>query len=114
MALRWPAKDPNDTDAFHIVWCSKDGTNDGSDTDTGRLQGATLSNVVLTFPSGITEESSNTNSVTIRGVTYAANTVVNVTVSSGTDATEYEILCRATLSDGRILDQTVILPVKEK
>lgn len=113
MALRWPAKDPDDTDKYFMIWCSEDGTNDGSDTDTGMLQGATISSTAITVPSGLTLEDNNTSSVSIRGVTYAENTVVSFTFSGGTADTEYTVLCRATLSDGRILDQSAILPVKE-
>ncbi len=54
-----PPKDPNAVDFYHIVWCSEDGTNDGGASDTGELQGATISTTTWTVPAGITKDSDN-------------------------------------------------------
>lgn len=108
-----PSKDPNDIDPYFFVWCDRDGTNDGSASDDGKLQGATISSFTVTaVTSGITVDSSNKSAVSIRGVSYAASTVVTAWLSGGTAGTDYDILCRIVTSDGRTLDQTIRVPVR--
>lgn len=107
-----PPKDPNSVEPYFFVWCDRDGTNDGSADDNGELQGATISSYTVTVPSGITKDSDNKSAVTIKGTSYSVNTVVTVWLSGGTDLTDYDILCRATMSDGRTLDQTIRVPVR--
>ncbi len=109
-----PPKDPNDKDFYHVVWCSEDGTNDGSESDTGELQGATISTSTWTVPEGITKVSDNKDALTMRGDSYDANTVSNILLSSGTDGTDYELLCRVVLSDTREKDKTITVPVREQ
>ena len=109
-----PPKDPNAVDFYHIVWCSEDGTNDGSASDTGELQGATISTTDWTLPAGITEDSENSNELTMRGITYAADTVATIVLSSGTGGLDYELLNRITTSDGRTLDKTITIMVREQ
>jgi len=108
-----PPKDPNAVDFYHIVWCSEDGTNDGGSGDTGELQGATISTSEWTL-TGITEDSENENAVTMRGITYGANTVANILLSSGTNGVDYTLLNRITTSDGRTLDKTITIPVRDQ
>src|SRR5512146_2074023 len=106
----WPAKDPNSVEPYFIIWCDiNTGLNDGSSSDHGELQGATISTATWTFPAGITKDSSNQSVVTIHGVTYAINTVTTVWISGGTDDTDYTITCRITTSDSRTLDKSVVL-----
>jgi hypothetical protein len=109
-----PAKDPDSVEPYHFVWCSKDGTNDGTASDTGELQSATISSATVTVDSGLTKDSDNTNAVTIAGVSYDINTVVTVWLSGGTANTDYNVLCRITTSDSRTLDKTMIVPVREQ
>jgi len=104
-----PDKDPDSVEPYFIVWCSADGTNDGSANDTGELQGATISTSTWTVETGLTEDSSNTSSVTIQGITYAINTAAAITLSGGTADTEYTLTNRITTSDGRTLDKSVII-----
>ncbi len=108
-----PPKDPNAVDFYHIVWCSEDGTNDGGASDTGELQGATISTTDWTV-TGITKDSDNKGVVTMRGITYAVDTVTTILLSSGTGGTDYELLNRITTSDGRTLDKTITIPVREQ
>lgn len=110
-----PSLDPNDTDCYFFVWCSRDGTNTGSATDTGELQGATISAATVTPATGLVLVSSNTDAVTIRGVAYAANTVVTAwfTAAAATVGVDYSATCHATFSDGRIKDMTIIIPVRQ-
>jgi len=114
MSVIYPPIDPDETDFRIMVWCSLDGTNDGTSADTGELQGATISGHTATaVGSSITVDSSNLNSVTWRGVTYSANTIVTVFLSGGTAGTDGQVLVTATLSDGRVLQQTMVVPCGE-
>jgi hypothetical protein len=106
-------KDPDSSETFTIVWCSKNGTNDGSTGDTGALQGETISVAAGTVPTGLTKVSENTNITTIQGVTYALNTVHNIVMSGGTEGTNYEVFSRVTTSGGRILDKTITIVCQE-
>ena len=106
-------KDPNSVETFTVVWASKDNTNDGTASDTGDLQGETISTAVATVPSGITLDSENKNETSIQGVTYAVNTVHNMVLSGGTAGTEYAILSRVTTSGSRTLDKTITIICQE-
>lgn len=105
--------DPDAVETFTVVWCSKDNTNDGSASDTGELQGETISTAAAQMPSGITLDSENKNSVSIQGVTYAISTCHNMTISGGTAGTDYSITSRITTSGGRTLDKTIIILCRE-
>ena len=107
-------KDPNSVEPFYIIWCSPSNLNDGSATDTGALQGATISSDAWTVPTGITEDSSNNSSVTIKGITYAENTVSCIWLSSGTLGTDYDLVNRVVTSDSRTLDHTITIKVREQ
>ena len=107
-----PAKDPDNVEPYHIVWCDKDGTNDGSTTDSGELQSATISTSAWTVPSGITEDSNNTAAITIAGVSYGANTVATIWLSGGTAGNVYELTNQITTSDSRTLDKSICVRVK--
>jgi hypothetical protein len=113
MPINLPSKDPDDTEPYHIVWIDKDGTNDGTASDNGELQGATISTSAWTVPSGITEDSNNTAAITIAGVSYAINTVATIWLSGGTAGTEYELTNKIVTSDSRTLSQSITIEVKE-
>ena len=108
----WPQKHPAGNEPFFLLLCSKNGTNDGGEGDTGELQGRTISSVAWTVPAGITKVSDNTAAVTIKNVSYGINTVATIVLSGGTDGESYEFTCAATLSDGFIVPKNIILPVK--
>lgn len=113
MAIILPAKDPDAVEPYFIVWCDEgDGTNDGSSSDGGELQGATISTVTWTVPTGITKDSETEDAVTIKGVSYDANTVTTIWLSSGTPRVEYEFQCVITTSDSRTLTQSIVIPVR--
>ncbi len=107
-------KDPSSVEPFYIVWCSPDNTNDGSASDTGELQSATISTTDWTVPTGLTKDSENESSVTSKGVTYAVNTVACIWLSSGTDGTDYEVACKITTSDSRTLEHTITIRVRNQ
>ena len=106
-------KDPNSVEPFHVVWCSKNATNDGGASDSGELQGATISTASWTVPSGITKDSDNKNSITIKGTLYAVNTVATIWLSGGVPGKTYELVNQITTSDGRTLDHTIQVKVRE-
>lgn len=107
-------KDPNSVEPFYVVWCSPDNTNDGTASDTGELQGATISTSTWTLDSGITENSSGTAEITIKGITYGVNTVATIWLSGGTDGTNYDLLDRIVTSDSRTLDYTITIKVRNQ
>ena len=107
-------KDPNSVETFTVVWCAKSNLNDGSASDTGALQGATLSTAAASVPTGLTLGSENTNATTIHGTSYDVNTVHNIPLSSGTAGTEYDVISHVTTSDGRTLDKTITIVCREK
>lgn len=109
-----PPKDPNSVEPYFVVWCSKDGTNDGGANDTGELQGATISTVTWTVPNGITKDSDNKSAVTVHGVTYEADTVCTIWLSGGSGGSQYSLSVRITTSDSRTLDKTIVIPVVEQ
>lgn len=110
-----PAKDPNSVEPYWVVWCSEDGTNDGTASDTGELQGATIatSNWTIT-PSGLTEDSTSEAAITIQGTSYAINTVAQIFLSGGTANTDYQLTNRITTNDGRTLDKTITVRCREQ
>lgn len=113
--------DVSETDKRHVVWCSLDGVNTGATGDTGELGGATISTSTWSVVSGTaTLSSSSVAAVTINypdgtAVSYAINTVATITISGVTADSDGNLvlLDRITTSDGRTLDQTVIIPVEE-
>ena len=107
-----PSKDPNNVEPYFFVWCSKDGTNDGTTSDDGELQGQTVSSYTLTA-SGVTVDSDNSSAVTIAGISYGVNTVVTAWLSAGTVGTDATLQCRAVTSDNRTLDRTMTIPIIE-
>lgn len=114
MAIALPPKDSDDLEPYFIIWCSANGTNNGSAGDDGELQGATISTVAWTVPDGITKDSDNKNAVTIAGVSYAASTVCTIWLSGGTADTSYRLTCKITTTDSRTLSQSIVVPVKNK
>lgn len=107
------SKDPGSVEPYFFIWCSLNGTNDGSTSDTGELQGATISSYTVTvLTTGITKDSDNKNAVSIKGVSYGASTVVTVWLSGGTVGQRYDILCQIVTSDGRTLRQIIRVPVE--
>lgn len=110
------AKDPQAVDYYHIVWCSKDGTNDGGSSDLGRLQGATIatSNWAISPGSELTKDADNTSAITIRGVDYAINTVATIKVSAGNAGSDYQLTNTITTTDGRTLEETITIRVRQQ
>ena len=111
----WVDFDTADTDVRHAIYCSKDSTNDGSASDSGELQGATISSVdsVAVSPAtGLTVDSNNTIQTLIQGVTYSANTIVNVWMSPTANG-DYVVTIEVTLSDSRVINRAFAVTVRD-
>ena len=102
-------KDPDSVEPFYVVWCSPNNTNDGGTSDSGRLQGETITTSDWTLPTGITEDSEGQASVIIQGVTYAINTVATIWLSSGVNGTDYDLVNEIVTSGGRTLNHTITI-----
>ena len=116
MSNRLSPKDPQAKDFYHIVWCSKDGTNDGGEDDLGELQGATIStsNWVISPANGLTKDADNTSGITIKGVVYAIDTVATIKVSAGTAGSDYQLTNTIVTSDARTLEKTITIRVRQQ
>ena len=106
-------KDTHAVRKFHIIWCDRTGLNDGSATDLGDLQGATISTSTWFVPTGITEDSNNNSELIVQGTTYAENTSSTIWLSAGTVGIDYDLVNRITTSDSETLDQTITIKVRE-
>lgn len=114
MNNQWPEKHVDNVEPFFFIWCSKaTGLNDGSSLDTGELQGATIITSEVIVPTGLVLDSKNTNAVTIRGISYAANTVTTCWLSAGTPGSNHEVTNKITTSDGRTLTGKVNLYITD-
>ncbi len=111
-----PSKDPDNVEPYFVIWCDiETGLNDGSKHDHGELQGSTISSAEWIFPDGseLTKKSSNQAALTIAGVIYDVNTVCTIWVEGGIHNKDYSLTCRIVTDDGRTLDKTIIIPVRE-
>ncbi len=108
-------KDPDGIEIYPVIWCSDDGTNDGTTTDKGYLQGETISSIATPdFPAGLTKDSENKDATTIQEDVYAINTIHNIKISGGVDGTDYKVTSRIVTSTGRSEDKTITIHVREK
>ena len=116
MSTLMPSKDPQAEEPYFIVWCDEDGTNDGSASDRGELQGVDIDTATWTVPTGITNEVllTNNDAVTINGVSYAANRVTTLWVSGGTANKNYDCHCKIETDEvpPRTLEKTITIPVR--
>lgn len=111
----WPDIDTVDIDYRHAVFCSKDGTNDGSASDDGKLQGETISaisDVSVSPATGLADDGGALTSVSIQGVTYSANTVVTVGLTASVNG-EYVVSITVTTSDTRTLNRSFAIVVRD-
>ena len=113
MAVTYSALDPNETDFRVLVFCSPDGTNDATSSDTGELQGATISShTAVAVDTTVTVNSSNSSAITWRGVTYGINTAITAWVTGGTVGTTGKVLVEIVTSDSRTLQETMEIPIR--
>ena len=92
---------PDNTRTYTVNMVSEDGTNDASSSDTGFLQSRTISSIAVTTPSGITKDSDSNTTTTF-----------SLTVSGGTDGSDYDFTVACTLSDSDVENVVVRIPVR--
>lgn len=90
MALKWPAKDPDEFLDYKVDWSK-------------RLGSDSISASTWTTPSGISVVTS----------TFEPKYTV-VWLSGGTVGTTYSFVNRVTTASGRIMEQTIDLPIKTR
>lgn len=96
-------KDPDATLDYTVNWASEDGTNDGSSSDTGWLQGDTITASTWTVPAGLTRVSdSNTD------------TTATIFISGGTAGKRYRLTNKITTVGGRIEERTLTITVIQR
>lgn len=87
---RWPIKDPDERLDYTIDW-------------TARLDGDTIQSSVWVIPSGLSNYDDSFTNIS-----------ATVWLTGGIAGQEYEVTNRVTTAAGRIMDQTVRLPVRAK
>lgn len=112
MADYLASKDPRNIEPYFVVWCDPYGSNYSG--DDGELQSAIIQSSSWTMPTGtLVKVSDNLNAITIAGVAYPANTVATIWLASGTAGENYSIVNTIVTNDGRTLDWTMVIPVRE-
>ena len=111
-----PPKDPSAVEPYFIVWCDEDNTNDGTPNDDGELQGATIGTSGWTgwTAEGIDKDSDDTAAVNIAGIAYDVDTVSTIWLSGGTDGVDYDLLNTVDFNDGRTLEKTITVMVRNQ
>ena len=118
MSTLMPSKDPSAEEPYFIVWCDESNLNDGSASDRGELQSATIDTATWTvspaLPVTLEIASSNEAAVTINGVTYLVDTVATVWVKGGTANKNYDLNCQILTVEAapRTLEKTITIPVR--
>lgn len=104
-----PPIDPDDRDPYFFRLCDPSGTNEAG--DDGILQGATIDSYTLVSTS-ITVDDDNSSSVTIGGISYPVDTVITAWLQDGVEDADATVRASITLSDGRVRNRTMVIPVK--
>lgn len=96
--------DPNEMANYGIAWGNR------------LWPGAAVVSASWTVPVGLTEVNASINNLALvyQGVSYPAYTVTIVQLAGGTAGTRYPVTCRATMSNGEVLDQSFIVDVRTK
>ncbi len=95
-----------------VIWGTlATGLNDGTALDTGDLQGETVSSDVWTVAEGLTQDSEDNAAVTVKGVTYASNTVSTIWLSGGTAGAEYSVKVAMVTSGSRTIEKTITVRI---
>lgn len=99
MSVNWPDKDPNEILDYAIVW-----TRRGLGTDTITSTTATVVRGAITVVSHAVQTIPN----------YTAGHVTVTWLSGGVRGQTVELLLRAVTTNGRTLDQTVLINIVDK
>ena len=90
MALKWPAKDPNERLDYQLDW-------------SARLDGDTIATSTWTVPPGITAV-----------IDTSTTTTTTRWLEGGTEGETYTLINRVTTAAGRIMEQSVSIRIKER
>lgn len=108
MALRWPAKDPDEVTDFDVDWTSRLYSEDElALVDAGTPPDAPADTIVtstFTLPAGTLVADSTENTTTR----------TKVWLSGGTEGETYLVQNRIVTAGGRTMDQTIKLKIKTK
>ena len=77
----------------------------GSGASDWLATGETISSIVITSPSGITDDA---------GTITGTGTTVTVWISGGTAGTDYDVVCSIVTSDAREDDRTIVIQIRER
>jgi len=94
-------KDPADVLDYILNYASEDGTNDGSDSDDGFLQGDTISTSTWSIETGLTEDSESETTKT-----------ATVWLSGGTDGDTYKATNTIVTAGGRTKVMAITIKVR--
>lgn len=109
MALNWPVKDPNDVKDYVLDWTAAMAADD-------EIVGAEW----FVTPSGELTIDSDTVHNDTEQIAGSDGTIITmehfcrVWLSGGEDGERYSLLCRVTTDDGRVMDQTVRIRVRQR
>ena len=116
------AKDPSAVGEIHYALFAS-AANDGSASDNGYLGGRTLNSTVINAATiaispagGLTTPSHSviSTSISIKGITYPPNTVVQIALSGGVDRTDYDVTIPLTLSTGETDERSFTVPCRNR
>lgn len=97
-------KDPDEVLDYEFNWATADSyLNDGSSSDTGWLQGDTISTSTVTVESGITLDSDSNN--TVRAIAW---------LSGGTAGNDYTVTNRIVTAAGRTGERSILVRVRAR
>jgi hypothetical protein len=99
-------KDPDATLTYGFNWASKDGTNDGTASDTGWLQGLTIASSTWSI--------SGTDGGLTSTFDDNSTTQTSITLTGGTLHGVYEVTNRMTASDGQIEERSFRIRVEQR
>jgi hypothetical protein len=91
--LQWPAKDPNEVLDYTVDWSARLTTGEKIDASTFTVDAD--------------------SAVTIQSQTFS-HTTATVWLINGTVGKTAEVLNRVTTSAGRVMDETVLLPIQTR
>ena len=94
--LRWPDKDPDDIITYELD-----------------LSGAIGDDTVSDVTWSVTTDPVSPSTMTLTEGTHASG-LCQVQIEGGTAGQDYVIRCRATLTSGAVIDQSLLLKVREK
>lgn len=95
MALKWPNKDPNEILDYQVNWEKR--------VQSRRTPDDTIVGSTWIVPDGITKQSDT-----------FSDTTTTIWLSGGTDGQPYTLINRIVTTEGRTMDESVTIKIKER